>query len=408
MSHWNYHLVDRRVHLVRVDHLLADLRRVRHDAGRPAGRRQLLGRGRHDAGMDGALAAAVPYLRGTAAHLADGAPLISRSGGAPLGFQRSGAFALKAMSDTAQILTRTIDAARADARAGLRRPAEAARHVAGGVHRPGRRADRAGPRSIRSAAVLAVLAIALGSGAAGAINMWYERDLDALMARTAQPAAAGRPCRARRRAGPRRAAVDLLGPADGGSRPTTSRRRCSLAAILFYVFVYTIWLKRRTPQNIVIGGAAGAFPPMIGWAAVDRRRLGRRHRALPADLPVDAAALLGAGALSQRRLSPRRRADAAGGGRPARDQAADAALHAGAGAGGAGADPARRGRLALRRAWRWRSASPSSATPSSVWRAAGRPSRPRRRRRMFKLLAALSRGPVRGAAARPAAGGLVG
>ena len=49
------------------------------------------------------------------------------------------------------------------------------------------------------------------------------------------------------------------------------------AAILFYVFVYTVWLKRRTPQNIVIGGAAGAFPPMIGWAAVDRRRLGRRR-----------------------------------------------------------------------------------------------------------------------------------
>ena len=64
------HLVDRRLHLVRLDHLLADLRRVRHAASRQEGRRQLLGRGRDDAGMDGAFAAAVPHLRGTAAHLA--------------------------------------------------------------------------------------------------------------------------------------------------------------------------------------------------------------------------------------------------------------------------------------------------------------------------------------------------
>ena len=180
------------------------------------------------------------------------------------------------------------------------------------------------------AAALAVLAIALGSGAAGAINMWYERDLDALMARTAnRPLPAGRV-----------APDDALGLGVLLSifsvllmAVATNYVAAALlaAAILFYVFVYTIWLKRRTPQNIVIGGAAGAFPPMIGWAAVDRRRVGRRHRALPADLPVDAAALLGAGALSQRRLSPRRRAHAAGGRRPARDQAADAALHAGAG-----------------------------------------------------------------------------
>ena len=121
------------------------------------------------------------------------------------------------------------------------------------------------------------------------------------------------------------------------------------AAILFYVFVYTIWLKRRTPQNIVIGGAAGAFPPMIGWAAVTGDVSACRPLAVPADLPVDAAAFLGAGALSQRRL---RRAGVpmlpvvAG---AARDQEADPALHAGPGAGGAGADPARRRRLALRR-----------------------------------------------------------
>ena len=116
-------------------------------------------------------------------------------------------------------------------------------------------------------AALAVLAIALGSGAAGAINRWYERDLDALMARTRnRPLPAGRV-----------APDDALGLGVLLSifsvllmAVATNLVAAALltAAILFYVFVYTIWLKRRTPQNIVIGGAAGAFPPMIGWAAV--------------------------------------------------------------------------------------------------------------------------------------------
>jgi len=116
-------------------------------------------------------------------------------------------------------------------------------------------------------AFLAVLAITLGSGAAGCINMWYERDLDALMARTAnRPLPAGRV-----------APDDALG--FGVLLSIFSVLLMALAtnfvaaalltaAILYYVFVYTIWLKRRTPQNIVIGGAAGAFAPMIGWAAV--------------------------------------------------------------------------------------------------------------------------------------------
>ena len=111
-----------------------------------------------------------------------------------------------------------------------------------------------------------MLAIALGSGAAGAINMWYERDLDALMTRTRnRPLPAGRV-----------APDDALGL--GVLLSIFSVLLMALAtnfvaaalltaAILFYVFVYTVWLKRRTPQNIVIGGAAGAFPPMIGWAA---------------------------------------------------------------------------------------------------------------------------------------------
>jgi protoheme IX farnesyltransferase len=112
-----------------------------------------------------------------------------------------------------------------------------------------------------------VLAIALGSGAAGAINMWYERDIDALMARTAnRPLPAGR-------VEPDDAlalgvllsifAVLLMALATNFVAAALL-----VAAILFYVFVYTVWLKRRTPQNIVIGGAAGALPPLIGWAAV--------------------------------------------------------------------------------------------------------------------------------------------
>ena len=115
-------------------------------------------------------------------------------------------------------------------------------------------------------AALAVLAIALGSGAAGAINMWYERDLDALMARTR-----GRPLPAGRVAPDDALGLGVLLSLFSVLLMAVSTNLVAAAllaaAILFYVFVYTIWLKRRTPQNIVIGGAAGAFPPMIGWAA---------------------------------------------------------------------------------------------------------------------------------------------
>jgi protoheme IX farnesyltransferase len=116
-------------------------------------------------------------------------------------------------------------------------------------------------------AAVAVLCIAVAAGAAGAINMWYDRDIDAVMRRTcARPIPTGR-------VKPEEAvafgivlsvcSVMLMGLALNWAAAT-------LLAIanLFYVFVYTMWLKRRTPQNIVIGGAAGAFPPMIGWAAV--------------------------------------------------------------------------------------------------------------------------------------------
>jgi heme o synthase len=116
-------------------------------------------------------------------------------------------------------------------------------------------------------AFTAILCIALGAGAAAALNQWYEADLDARMKRTARrPIPAGRMSREAALhfgVGLSFFSVLLMGVA------TNWTAAAILAgSILFYVVVYTVWLKRRTPQNIVIGGAAGAFPPMIGWAAV--------------------------------------------------------------------------------------------------------------------------------------------
>jgi len=116
-------------------------------------------------------------------------------------------------------------------------------------------------------AISSILCLALGSGAAGALNMWYERDIDSLMERT------------RRRPLPE----GILQPKEalcfglllavvavGGMALFINILAAFYlgTAILFYIGVYTIWLKRRTPQNIVIGGAAGALPPVIGWASV--------------------------------------------------------------------------------------------------------------------------------------------
>ncbi|HEX8584964.1 MAG TPA: heme o synthase [Allosphingosinicella sp.] len=112
----------------------------------------------------------------------------------------------------------------------------------------------------------AILCIALGAGAAAALNMWYEADLDAKMKRTAsRPLPAGRMDRQTALhfgVGLSFFSVLLLGLAANWFAAAILA-----ASILFYVVIYTIWLKRRTPQNIVIGGAAGAFPPVIGWAA---------------------------------------------------------------------------------------------------------------------------------------------
>ena len=116
-------------------------------------------------------------------------------------------------------------------------------------------------------AFVAVLCIAVGAGASGAINMWYDRDIDAVMRRTA-----GRPLPAGRMH-PGEALGFGCVLAAGSVLVMGLAVNWVAAALLaftiaFYVFVYTMWLKRRTPQNIVIGGAAGAFPPMVGWAAV--------------------------------------------------------------------------------------------------------------------------------------------
>ena len=116
-------------------------------------------------------------------------------------------------------------------------------------------------------AFTSVLCIAVAAGASGVINMWYDRDIDALMRRTAKrPIPAGR-------IAPDEAlgfGVVLAVASVLVLYLATNLAAAAVLAlsILFYVFVYTIWLKRRTPQNIVIGGAAGAFPPLIGWAAV--------------------------------------------------------------------------------------------------------------------------------------------
>ena len=116
-------------------------------------------------------------------------------------------------------------------------------------------------------ASIALIAIAVGAGASGALNMWYDADIDARMARTA-----ARPIpRGHVTAGEALsfgAVLAVFSVMTLGLLVNWVAGALLALTIGFYVFIYTMWLKRRTPQNIVIGGAAGAFPPMIGWAAV--------------------------------------------------------------------------------------------------------------------------------------------
>jgi len=116
----------------------------------------------------------------------------------------------------------------------------------------------------------AVLCIALGAGAAGALNQWYEADLDAMMARTSgRPLPAGR--MDRQSALHFGVGLGVFSVILMGLAVNILAAAILAISILFYVVIYTIWLKRRTPQNIVIGGAAGAFPALIGWAAATGR-----------------------------------------------------------------------------------------------------------------------------------------
>jgi protoheme IX farnesyltransferase len=116
-------------------------------------------------------------------------------------------------------------------------------------------------------AVIAILSIAIGAGASGALNMWYDADIDAVMTRTAsRPVPAGRIL-------PGEAlsfglVLSVLSVMTLGVLANWLAASLLAFTIFFYVVVYTMWLKRWTPQNIVIGGAAGAIPPVIGWAAV--------------------------------------------------------------------------------------------------------------------------------------------
>ncbi|MFA7307774.1 MAG: heme o synthase [Hyphomicrobium sp.] len=115
--------------------------------------------------------------------------------------------------------------------------------------------------------MIGIVCIAVGAGASGALNMWYDADIDARMARTAaRPLPRGRVTADE--------ALSFGGVLSVGSVVTlgvlvnwTAGALLALT-IAYYIFIYTMWLKRRTPQNIVIGGAAGAFPPMIGWSVV--------------------------------------------------------------------------------------------------------------------------------------------
>ena len=115
--------------------------------------------------------------------------------------------------------------------------------------------------------VVSILCIAIGAGASGAINMWYDRDIDQFMARTQKrPIPAGK-------VEPTQALVFgvVLAAFSVVVMHLAVNSEASgllLFTILYYVFLYTMWLKRKTPQNIVIGGASGAFPPMIGWVSV--------------------------------------------------------------------------------------------------------------------------------------------
>ena len=113
-------------------------------------------------------------------------------------------------------------------------------------------------------AIIGIILVSIGAGAAGALNMWYESDLDALMTRTClRPIPTGKVNK--NQALIFGIALSIFSVVALDYFANTVSAALLLFTILFYVLVYTVWLKRKTPQNIVIGGAAGALPPVIGW-----------------------------------------------------------------------------------------------------------------------------------------------
>jgi protoheme IX farnesyltransferase len=111
----------------------------------------------------------------------------------------------------------------------------------------------------------AILFIAIGAGASGSLNMWWDADIDSVMKRTCPPPHSGWQSNARARLWPLVWRFRAFRSSCCGWRQTPWRLVCWPSPSFFYAVIYSIWLKRATPQNIVIGGAAGAFPPMIGW-----------------------------------------------------------------------------------------------------------------------------------------------
>ena len=169
---------------------------------------------------------------------------------------------------------------------------------------------------------------ALAAGGANAANMVIDRDIDRLMPRTqGRPLVTGLVAPGEAIV-VRRAVLEVAAFALLWWQVNLLSAVLALAAMAFYVVVYTIWLKRTSTQNIVIGGAAGAVPVLVGWAAVTGGLAWAALRAVRRHLPVDAAALLGAGHPLRRRLPRRGRADAPGGrSAPRRGRPADVGLH---------------------------------------------------------------------------------
>ena len=157
---------------------------------------------------------------------------------------------------------------------------------------------------------LTCLGGALSAGGAGAVNHWFDRDIDRLHDAHRQPAVASG------RVSPRAAliygvALAALSFLQLSLTVNVLAAFLALSGFLGYVLVYTVWLKRTTPQNIVIGGAAGAVPPLVGWAAVPAALFARRAAAVRDRLLLDPAPLLGPVAAHEGRVRARRRADAA-------------------------------------------------------------------------------------------------